>query len=512
MKYIFPFNALVIWAEIRCCASGRSYAEPKRDLHKRTVKSPPALIGGAGDETVALASQQITSDTPPPAARPHKGGWLYAQVLVAIAVGVALGHFFPNIAVTLKPLGDLFVKLVKLIIPPVIFLTIVTGIAGMGGLKTLGAVAFKALFYFLVVSTLALIVGMAAANLIQPGAGMNIDPHALHSDAIKDYATKAHDMTVMGFVTSLIPDSIAGAFVDGNILQVLLVSILFGIGFSLAGERGRPALALFESLTAGVFRVVDILMRLAPIGALGAMAFTIGKFGVGAVVNLAGLVGTFYLTSALFVLVVLGIIAALNGFSILRLLNYIKSEILLVIGTSSSESALPSLMEKMEAAGCARPVVGLVVPIGYSFNLGGTNIYMSLAALFIAQATNTHLTLDDQLLLLGVAMLSSKGAAGVTGAGFITLAATLSVVPSVPIAGMALILGVDRFMSECRAVTNIIGNAVATIVVARWQKALDRDQLRSALSGKPRPIQPSLEETTASTWPEPVANHERVSA
>ena len=471
--------------------------------------SPPRQGSRQGAERVIL--EQSSSDETRLPARPHKGGWLYIQVLLAIAAGIALGHFYPSIAVTLKPLGDLFVKLVKLIIPPVIFLTIVTGIAGMGSLKTLGNVALKAFLYFLVVSTLALIVGMAAANLLHPGAGMNIDPHALHSDAIKDYTAKAHDISLMGFFTSLIPDSLAGAFVEGNILQVLLVSILFGVGFSLAGEKARPALAFFESLTQGVFRVVDILMRLAPVGAFGAMAFTIGKFGVGAVVNLAGLVGSFYLTSALFVIVVLGAIAAVNGFSILRLLNYIKSEILLVIGTSSSESALPSLMEKMEEAGCARPIVGLVVPIGYSFNLGGTNIYMSLAALFIAQATNTHLTLEDQLLLLGVAMLSSKGAAGVTGAGFITLAATLSVVPSVPIAGMALILGVDRFMSECRAVTNIIGNAVAAIVVARWQKALDRDRLREALYGKPRSTPLTLEGATT-TWSEPAPPREQASA
>ncbi len=437
----------------------------------------------------------------PAAPKRHKGGWLYLQVLVAIAIGVALGHFYPAFAVTLKPLGDLFVKLVKLVIPPVIFLTIVTGIAGMGSLGTLGKVALKAFAYFFVVSTLALVVGMLAANLLHPGAGMNIDPHTLNAGSIKDYAAKAHDVSIQGFFTSLVPDSLAGAFVEGNILQVLLVSILFGVGFSIAGERARPALAFFEALTQVVFRVVDILMRLAPLGALGAMAFTIGKFGVGAVVNLAGLVASFYFTSAVFVLVVLGAIAALNGFSILKLIMFIKSEILLVIGTSSSESALPSLMEKLEEAGCARPVVGLVVPIGYSFNLGGTNIYMSLAALFIAQATNTHLTLGDQLLLLGVAMLSSKGAAGVTGAGFITLAATLSVVPTVPIAGMALILGVDRFMSECRALANVIGNAVATVVVARWQGALDRDRFRDALNGMPR-LPSTTPEGATTTWTE----------
>lgn len=421
-----------------------------------------------------------------PAQRKGAGRWLYIQVIVAILAGVALGRFYPDFAVTLKPLGDLFVKLVKLIIPPVIFLTMVTGIAGMSGLKSLGSVALKAFLYFLFFSTLALIVGLTAANLLHPGAGMNVNPASLHTDTIKDYVAKAHSTTVVGFLSDIIPTSLAGVFVDGNILQVLFVSILFGIGFSLAGERARPALTFFEGLSHAVFRVVDILMSFAPIGAFGAMAFTIGKFGFAAIFNLASLVGSFYLTSALFIVVVLGAVSALHGFSLFRLLSYIKSEIFLVLGTSSSESALPSLMEKLEAVGCSRSVVGLVVPAGYSFNLDGTNIYMALAALFIAQATNTHLTLQDQLLLLGVAMLSSKGAAGVTGAGFITLAATLSVVPSIPIAGMAIILGVDRFMSQCRALTNFIGNAVATLVVSRWEGQLDLPRMRSLLTGKGR--------------------------
>ena len=413
-----------------------------------------------------------------------KGGWLYLWVIVAIVAGVALGHYQPDIAVQLKPLGDLFVKLIRLIIAPVIFLTLVTGIAGMSGLKSLGSVALKAFAYFLFFSTLALIIGLGAAHLLHPGAGMNVNVATLDTASIKDYVAKAHDTTIVGFFSDIIPSSLAGVFVDGNILQVLFVSILFGIGFSLAGERARPALAFLEGLSHVVFRVVDILMSLAPIGAFGAMAFTIGKFGIGAILNLASLVGAFYLTSAVFIFVVLGLVAALHGFNLLRLLAYIKTEIFLVLGTSSSESALPGLMEKLEDAGCARPIVGLVVPTGYSFNLDGTNIYMALAALFIAQATNTHLTLQDELLLLGVAMLSSKGAAGVTGAGFITLAASLSVVPTVPIAGMAIILGVDRFMSQCRALTNFIGNAVATIVVSRWENGLDRERLRQALAGK----------------------------
>lgn len=411
-----------------------------------------------------------------------KRNFLYLQVIIAIVAGVALGHFSPDWAVAMKPLGDVFIKLVKMVIPPVIFLTIVTGIAGMGSLQSLGKVVVKTFAYFLCFSTLALVVGLVVGNWIQPGAGMNIDPASLKTDAVKDFVDKAHDMTVVGFLTGIVPNSLASAFVDGNILQVLLVAILFGIGFALVGEKAAPALHFFNAIAKVVFKVVDVLMRLAPLGAFGAMAFTIGKFGIGSVINLAALVATFYATSAIFIALVLGSVCAFSGFSLWRLLVYIKSEILLVIGTSSSESALPSLMEKLEQAGCQRSVVGLVVPTGYSFNLDGTNIYMSLAALFIAQATNTPLSIEQQLLLLAVAMLSSKGAAGVTGSGFITLAATLSIVPSIPLAGIAIILGVDRFMSECRAVTNFIGNAVATLVICRWQQALDHHRLREVLA------------------------------
>jgi aerobic C4-dicarboxylate transport protein len=328
---------------------------------------------------------------------------------------------------------------------------------------------------------------MIVANVVHPGAGMNIDPASLHSDKVADYAAKAHETTVVGFLSNIIPATVTGAFADGDILQVLFFSILFGVALALVGDKGQPVTDLLESIAHAFFRLVGILMKAAPIGAFGAFAFTIGKYGIGSVINLAALVGTFYATSLVFVLVILGAVARFNGFSILRLIRYLKSELLLVLGTSSSESALPSLIDKLERAGCAKPVVGLVVPTGYSFNLDGTNIYMTLAALFIAQATGVHLSLGDQLLLLSVAMLSSKGAAGVTGAGFITLAATLSVVPSVPVAGMALILGVDRFMSECRALTNFMGNAVATIVVSRWENALDKDQLDAALSGHPMP-------------------------
>ncbi|WP_185969800.1 dicarboxylate/amino acid:cation symporter [Rhizobium straminoryzae] len=409
---------------------------------------------------------------------------LYVQVLVAIAAGILLGHFYPDIGAALKPLGDAFIRLVKMIIAPVIFLTVATGIAGMSDLKKVGRVAGKAMIYFLTFSTLALAVGMLVANVVQPGSGMHIDPASLDAKAVSTYATKAHETSVVGFLMNIIPDTIVGAFAQGDILQVLFFSVLFGISLAMVGDRGKPVTDFLNAVTAPIFKLVAILMKAAPIGAFGAMAFTIGKYGIGSIANLAMLIGTFYITSLLFVFVVLGAVARYNGFSILALIRYIKEELLLVLGTSSSEAALPGLMQKMERAGCKRSVVGLVIPTGYSFNLDGTNIYMTLAALFIAQATDIHLSLGDQILLLLVAMLSSKGAAGITGAGFITLAATLSVVPSVPVAGMALILGIDRFMSECRALTNFVGNAVATIVVARWENELDQAKLAEALTGR----------------------------
>jgi aerobic C4-dicarboxylate transport protein len=421
---------------------------------------------------------------------------LYVQVLTAIALGVSLGFFVPDLGVAVKPLGDGFIKLVKMIIAPVIFLTITTGIAGMGKISTVGRVAGKAFAYFLVVSTLALFVGLIVANIVQPGSGLNIDPATLDAGAVKDYADKAGDASIAAFFLDIIPTTIVSALTEGSILQVLLVAVLFGISLALVGPAAAPVVVLLESASAVVFRMVAIVMRAAPIGAFGAMAFTIGKYGIGTLVSLGTLVATFYLTSFLFVAIVLGAIARLNGFSILALVRYLKAELLLVLGTSSSEAALPSLMEKMEAAGCEKSVVGLVVPTGYSFNLDGTNIYMTLAALFIAQATNIDLTLGQQLALLLVAMVSSKGAAGVTGAGFITLAATLSIVPTIPVAGLALILGIDRFMSECRALTNFIGNAVATVVIARWENALDKDRLSAALRNGPRNNQPPLRAPT----------------
>jgi aerobic C4-dicarboxylate transport protein len=403
---------------------------------------------------------------------------------MAICAGILLGHFRPSLGADMKPLGDAFIKLVKMIIAPIIFLTVTTGIAGMGDMKKVGRVVGKAMAYFITFSTLALAIGLVVANVVQPGAGLHIDPATLDPKAVATYAATAHEQTLVGFLMSIIPTTPIAALASGDILQVLFFSVLFGVSLSLVGERGAPLLTVLQSTSQAMFRLVGILMKAAPIGAFGAMAFTIGKYGLGSIAHLAMLVGTFYLTAILFVFVVLGAVARYNGFSIFALLRYIKEELFLVLGTSSSEAALPSLMEKMERAGCRQSVVGLVIPTGYSFNLDGTNIYMTLAALFIAQATGIHLGLGDQILLLLVAMLSSKGAAGITGAGFITLAATLSVVPSVPVAGIALILGIDRFMSECRALTNLIGNAVATVVVARWEGELDTDKLAVALAGR----------------------------
>jgi aerobic C4-dicarboxylate transport protein len=425
-----------------------------------------------------------------PAARRPFYRLLYVQVLAAIALGALVGHLAPEFGAALKPLGDAFIKLVKMIIAPVIFVTVATGIAGMRDLKAVGSVAGKAFAYFLTFSTLALVIGLLVANVVRPGEGLNIDPASLDAGAVADYADKAEATTITGFLLGIIPDTLFSAVTDGQILQVLFVAILAGVAIAAT----RPASDLVTDVLASfgevVFKLVHMLMKLAPIGAFGAMAFTIGEFGIGSLANLAALVATFYLTSLLFVVVVLGLVGWANGFSIFALIRYLREELLLVLGTSSSEAALPSLMEKMEIAGCRKAVVGLVVPTGYSFNLDGTNIYMTLAALFIAQAVGVELTLAEQLTLVLVAMVSSKGAAGVTGSGFVILAATLSVVPGVPVAGMALILGIDRFMSECRALTNFIGNAAATIVVARWEGALDTERLAAAMAGAPLPLEP----------------------
>ncbi|MGL5112754.1 MAG: dicarboxylate/amino acid:cation symporter [Flavobacterium sp.] len=406
---------------------------------------------------------------------------LYFQVLVAILAGILLGHFVPEKAIHLKVLGDGFIALIKMIIAPVIFVTVTTGIASMGDLKAMGRITSKAFVYFFAFSTLALIIGMIVSNLIQPGAGMHIDVKSLDPKSIQDYidATKEHNLS--SFVLDIIPKSLMSSLTGDSILQVLFVSIMFGIGITLTIDKSKPVLDFLHALSHPIFKIVEILMKLAPIGAFGAMGFTVGKFGLGVLFKLAGLVVTFYLTSAFFVIVILGAVAWYNKFNIFKLLRYIKEELVLVLGTSSSESALPNVMRKLEKAGCAKQVVGLVIPTGYSFNLDGTNIYMTLAALFIAQACDVDLPIEKQILLLLVAMLSSKGAAGVSGAGFITLAATLAVVPDVPVVGMTLILGIDKFMSECRALTNFIGNTVATIVIARWENQLDVEALDKAL-------------------------------
>jgi aerobic C4-dicarboxylate transport protein len=406
------------------------------------------------------------------------------QVLIAILLGVALGWLKPGWGAAMKPLSDAFIGVIKMVIAPVIFLTLVSGIAHMRALGELGRVAARAFLYFIVVSSFALAIGLVVANVVQPGAGLGIHPETLDGAAVAPYVEQAQHSSIVEFLLAIIPKTLVSPLAEGSILQILFVSVLTGVAIALVGEPAKPVIDLVDRLGIVVFRIVAIVMRAAPIGAFAAMAFTVGKYGPDVLQNLLKLLATFYLTSALFVFVVLGLIARVAGFSIFRLIVYLKDELLLVLGTSSSEAALPPLITRLEVAGCEPGVVGLVIPLGYSFNLDGTNIYMTLAALFIAQACGVDLSLGQQLALLGVAMISSKGAAGVTGSGFITLAATLAIVPSVPVAGMALILGIDRFMSECRAITNIIGNAVATIVVAKWEGALDEGMLARALKGE----------------------------
>ena len=420
---------------------------------------------------------------------------LYFQVIVAIILGVIVGHYFPSgtqlingveksvpgLGEQLKPLGDAFIKLIKMIIAPVIFCTVVSGIAGMESMKSVGKTGGIALLYFEVVSTIALIIGLVVINIAKPGVGMNVDPATLDTTGISKYVESGASQSTVDFFLHIIPNTVVGAFAEGEILQVLLFALLFGFALHKLGDAGKPVLRLIDQISHVFFNIVNMIMKLAPIGAFGAMAFTIGKYGIGSLAQLAQLILCFYITCLLFIFIILGSISRFCGFSILKMIRMIREELLIVLGTSSSESVLPRMLKKLEIAGCEKSVVGLVVPTGYSFNLDGTNIYMTLAVLFIAQALNIDLTLWQQLTIFAVAMLTSKGASGVTGAGFVTLAGTLMVVPDIPVAGMALILGIDRFMSEVRALTNFIGNGVATVAVSKWEKALDEEAMHKAL-------------------------------
>ena len=407
---------------------------------------------------------------------------LYVQVLTAITLGIFLGYFYPETATSMKPLGDGFIKLIKMIIAPIIFCTVVTGIAGMQDMNKVGRVGIKALLYFEVVSTLALIIGLIVVHVIQPGVGMNVDAGTLDTKSLSAYTDMAKTHGTVDFLLNIIPVSVVDAFAKGDILQVLLFSLLFGFSLAAMKETGAEVVVFVNKVSHALFGIVETIMKLAPIGAFGAMAFTIGKYGIASLAPLAKLMGSFYLTCLLFIFIVLGLIARYAGFSILKFIIYIKDELLIVLGTSSSESVLPRMMTKLENLGCSKSVVGLVIPTGYSFNLDGTSIYLAMAAIFVAQATNTPLTMTQELTILGVLLLTSKGAAGVTGSGFITLAATLSAIPAIPVAGLALILGIDRFMSEARALTNLIGNGVATVVAAKWENELDEQKLYAMLN------------------------------
>lgn len=433
-------------------------------------------------------------------------GSLYVQVLIAIAIGVALGHFYPQTGAEMKPLGDAFIKLIKMIIAPIIFCTIVIGIAGMEDMKKVGKAGGYAVLYFEVVSTVALIIGLVIVNVWQPGVGMNVDPSTLDTKGIDKYTGPGKMQTTTEFLINIIPTSVVDAFAKGDMLQVLFFALLFGYALHAFGERGKLVFQLIEKMSHILFGIVGVIMKVAPIGAFGAMAYTIGKHGVGSLAQLANLMGAFYTTCLVFIFVVLGAISAFHGFSVIKLIKYIKEELFLVLGTSSSESALPRLMAKMENAGAEKSVVGLVVPTGYSFNLDGTSIYLTMAAVFIAQATNTPMDLGQQITLLLILLLTSKGAAGVTGSGFIVLAATLSAVGTVPVAGLALILGIDRFMSEARALTNFIGNSVATLVVAKWCNSLDSAKLKAVLDGE-TPDEADHPELVLDDAPEPEIAH-----
>ncbi len=415
---------------------------------------------------------------------------LYFQVIVAIAIGILLGHFYPQTGVALKPLGDGFIKLIKMVIAPIIFCTVVSGIAGMQNMKSVGKTGGYALLYFEIVSTIALLIGLVVVNVVQPGAGMHIDVTTLDTSKIAGFISAGKDQSIVAFILN----TIVGAFANGDILQVLMFSVIFGFALHRLGAYGKPVLDFIDRFAHVMFNIINMIMKLAPVGAFGAMAFTIGAYGVGSLVQLGQLMICFYITCILFVLVVLGGICRAHGFSVIKLIRYIREELLIVLGTSSSESALPRMLIKMERLGAQKSVVGLVIPTGYSFNLDGTSIYLTMAAVFIAQATDTHMDITHQITLLLVLLLSSKGAAGVTGSGFIVLAATLSAVGHLPVAGLALILGIDRFMSEARALTNLVGNAVATLVVAKWVKELDEDKLQIELASGGRGISDTREE------------------
>ncbi|WP_183165682.1 dicarboxylate/amino acid:cation symporter [Azomonas macrocytogenes] len=410
---------------------------------------------------------------------------LYFQVLVAITIGVLVGHFYPDVGASLKPLGDGFVKLIKMVIAPIIFCTVVTGIAGMQDMKAVGKTGGYALIYFEVVSTIALIIGLIVVNLAQPGVGMHVDPNSLDTKGIAAYAAAGEKQSTIDFLMHVIPNTVVGAFAEGEILQVLFFSVFFGYALQRLGDYGKPVYNFIDQISHIFFGIIGVVMKVAPIGAFGAMAFTIGKYGVGSLVQLGQLMVCFYVTCVLFVLLVLGSIARFHGFSIVKFIKYIREELLIVLGTSSSESVLPRILAKMERLGAQKSVVGLVIPTGYSFNLDGTSIYLTMAAVFIAQATDTPMDITHQITLLLVLLVASKGAAGVTGSGFIVLAATLSAVGHLPVAGLALILGIDRFMSEARALTNLVGNGVATLVVAKWCKQLDEETLHRELAKGP---------------------------
>ena len=430
---------------------------------------------------------------------PRRSLWksLYVQVLVGIFAGVVLGYYLPETGARMRPLGDGFIKLIRMLIAPIVFCTVVVGIAQMSALKELGRIGLRAMIYFEVVSSLALVIGLIVVTLVEPGVGINVDQAALDTNAVSSYSTAAKSLTAIDFVLNIIPITFVDAFAKGEILPVLLLSVLSGLALLQLGERVRPLVSLVDQAAQALFQIVGMIMRLAPIGAFGATAFTIGRYGVGTLLALGKLMFSVYATCALFVFVVLGIIARMSGFNLWKLLKYIKEELLIVLGTSSSESALPRIMVKLEHLGCSKAVVGLVVPTGYSFNLDGTSIYMTMGAIFVAQATNAHLTFGEELGILAILLLTSKGAAAVTGSGFITLAATLAAFPRIPVAGLALLVGVDRFMSEARAITNLIGNTVATLAIARWDGALDLERCTRVLDGK------APEESDVVLTPEP---------